>query len=83
MDIITTRPEGMDFKKYKALMKLQDINMKHKLKGQIVWVAKLFPCTKVYQQLTELKMWDSMGQLLTKGQTFRGNVKRDLINKNV
>lgn len=83
MDIITARPQDMDFKKYKALMKLQDIKLKHHLRGQIVWVAKLYPCTKVYQQLTELKMWDTMGQLLTKGQTFRGNVKRDLIYKNV
>lgn len=75
MDILNERPTGMDFDEYKAKLKLQKIIIKRKKKGNIIWLAKLHNSPEVIRQLVETKMLDSLGQLLHKGQTFKGNTK--------
>lgn len=72
MDILTKRPEGMEFKQYKALMKVQKAVIKRKLKGNIVWLAKLYPSREVIEELEKAKMMETMGRLLVTGETFRG-----------
>ena len=76
MDILNGRPEGMDFKEYKAKLKLQKILIKHKKKGKLVWLSKLHNSKEVVEQLAEAKMIDTLGKLLYKGQTFIGNTKK-------
>lgn len=75
MDILNGRPEGMDFDEYKAKLKLQKILIKHKKKGNIVWLAKLHNSPVVVKQLIDAKLVDTLGQLLHKGQTFIGSTK--------
>ena len=75
MEIITSRPEGMDFKQYKLMQKIQKKTIKKHLKGKIVWLAKLEPTPAVLMQLQQDNMMESLGRLLSKGETFVGNTK--------
>lgn len=74
-NIITGRPERMDFEQYKLLRKIQGKTIKRHCKGKIAWLSKLEATPRILQQLTDDGLLDSLGKLLSKGETFVGNTK--------
>lgn len=47
VDILTSRPEGMDYTEYKQRMKAQNQVIKQYLKGEFIHLSKLFPSAQV------------------------------------
>ena len=72
-NIITERPDDMSFEDYKKLRKLQQLLVKNKLKGKLVWLSKLKDTPAVRKFLKEEKLDDAekFASLLEKGITYR------------
>ena len=69
MDVMTKRPEGMSIEEYKKSRLLQDIKLKHHLKGKMVWLSKLKPTTKAINLAHELG--SEYMSLFNVGRTYR------------
>jgi hypothetical protein len=74
MDIITSRPEGMSFEDYKAIMATQKRVLDRKKKGSIVWLSKLYPSNKVLDMMEKSQL-GAAASLLVTGQSFKGSAK--------
>jgi hypothetical protein len=83
VDILTARPEGMDYDEYKARMRAQKKVIKQYLKGEMFHVSKLYPHPEILKQLgvtegmgyndifmTAMKTGDANMMLLVKGRTY-------------
>jgi len=69
MDILTKRPEGMNFKEYKFIQKEQNKNMKVYLRGSVVYRTK---------ELIKHQLTGKTIGMRTIAPSFVGNVRRDL-----
>lgn len=68
-EILTKRPEGMEYADYKAYMRAQKRAIKKYLKGTVVHLAKLYPTPDVLRMLAE-EEYSELAILLTKGHTY-------------
>lgn len=71
MEILTKRPEGMDFEEYKVARATQGRVIDRKKKGSIVWLSKLYPSQNVLKMMEKSQL-GAAASLLVKGESFKG-----------
>jgi len=68
INIITSRPEGMEWGAYKGLMKAQKKLIKKYLRGRVFHLSKLYPSQVVMQELG-IPMNATKAEILVASQT--------------
>ena len=58
------------------ILKIQDKVLRHRKKGQLVWLSKLEATPGVLKYLVDNDMLNTTGKLLDKGVTFKGKVSQ-------
>ncbi len=76
IELITKRPDDMDFDDYKLYMKIQKKGLKKYLKGRNVWISKLHPTPEILEAVAE-EEYKEFAQLLTRGATYIKPIKDD------
>lgn len=68
-NIITKRPDDMPYDDYKTYIKVQKKAIKKHLKGNYVWISRLYPTANILE-LVGTDEYKAMAPLLLKGATY-------------